>query len=264
MFNVSDTPKTKKERCRHCHPLIEDRKVIWRCYRDRQEDIFTKIEDDNICENCPDFNSKYIEYPITVNNINVEQRDDWSLRQTDIGKLALIRPCGKEYEDKTYVGIFLGDLPCWQSVSFNRESGELITKMVSNPAIFVPALKKTIYGCESWWKIVEDESELTKEITDDVISSQWYVQLAKAIDMVPKDYIEAQFVSIWDGGNPVTTSCKVDMKTHRVFDIAKQDISEVDYLDREYIIINNRDEYEVVPEDEYDFENPEQNIFWYE
>ena len=54
------------------------------------------------------------------------------------------------------------------------------------------------------------------------------------------------------------------MKTHRVFDIAKQDISEVDYLDREYIIINNRDEYEVVPEDEYDFENPEPNIFWYE
>lgn len=261
---MSDTPKTKKEKCRHCYPDIKDKKIIWRCYRDGQKEIYTEITDDTICEKCKDFNSRYIEYPITVNNMNIKPNDNYSLRREDIGKLALIRPCGKEYGNKTYVGIFLGDMPALQSVSFNNKTHELTTSMVNNPAIFVPELKKTIYGLESWWKIVEDESELTKEITDDVIGSQWYVQLAKAIDMVPKDYIEAQFVSVWDGGNPVTTSCKVDMKTHRVFDIAKQDISEVDYLDREYIIINNRDEYEVVPEDEYDFENPEPNIFWYE
>lgn len=184
---MSDTPKTKKERCRHCHPLIEKREIIWRCYRDRQEGIFTKIEDDTICEKCADFKSKYIEYPITVNSINVEQRENWSLRKDDIGKLALIRPCGKEYEEKTYVGIFLGDLPCWQSISFKDETGELTTKMIGNPAIFVPELKKTIYGCESWWSIVEDEKELSKEITDDLINSQWYVQLAKAMSVETKD-----------------------------------------------------------------------------
>ena len=259
---MSDTPKTKKERCRHCHPLIEDRKVIWRCYRDRQEGIFTTIEDDATCENCPSFKSKYIEYPITVNKINVEQRDDWSLRGEDIGKLALIRPCGEEYGDKTYVGIFLGDMPCWQTVSFKDDTGELTTKMVGNPAIFVPELKKTIYGCESWWKVVEDDSELTQVITDDMIQSQWYVQAAKAMSMPDPEAIEAEFVSVWDGYTKITTSCKVNMKTHEIYDIQKSDVEGLNNLDTEYVVIDGQ-EYEVVHEEDFDKNDENPSTFWY-
>ena len=48
----------------------------------------------------------------------------------------------------------------------------------TNPAIFVPELKQIIYGCESWWGIIDDLNEL-KDITEEEIESVWYVRLLK-------------------------------------------------------------------------------------
>jgi hypothetical protein len=109
----------------------------------------------------------------------VEEFDGRLLYHDKVGKLAKIRPCGEEYGNKTYLGIFLGDIPQSPMVSHNSETGVLKIRAHCNPAIFVPDLNKVIFGCESWWSVVENEKDLDKEITDELIQNQWYVRLAK-------------------------------------------------------------------------------------
>lgn len=51
---------------------------------------------------------------------------------------------------------------------------------------------------------------------------------------------EAEFVSVWDGGFAVATSCKVNMATKEVFDIEVSAVSTdgLDVLYEQYITIN--------------------------
>ena len=130
------------------------------------------------CENCNDFKSRYIEYPISVSKINIEGWDgNYTLfHKDDIGKPVKIRPSGKEYEGKTYLGIFMGDLPIMPHVTHDPRNNELSVRPFSNPAIFVPSLKKIIHGCESWWSIIESENDF-KDITDEDIENVWYVKM---------------------------------------------------------------------------------------
>ena len=51
----------------------------------------------------------------------------------------------------------------------------------TNPAIFVPELKKIVFGCESWWRKIDSMDEV-KDITDEDIENQWYVKLFKSIE----------------------------------------------------------------------------------
>lgn len=60
----------------------------------------------------------------------------------------------KNYNEKTYIGIYIGDLPIQILTSYKESTGQLINSTMNNPAIFVPELKKIIYGCESWWKTI--------------------------------------------------------------------------------------------------------------
>jgi hypothetical protein len=50
--------------------------------------------------------------------------------------------------------------------------------LLNNPAIYVPELRKIIFGCGSWWSEIESPDEI-KDITDDDIENCWYVRLAK-------------------------------------------------------------------------------------
>lgn len=73
----------------------------------------------------------------------------------------------------------------------------------------------------------------------------------------------ATFVSIWNGGEySVSSTCKVDTVTKKVFDITPGDcedfIEALDNLDKEIIIIDN-EEFEVFNEDEN-----EPGDYWYE
>ena len=69
----------------------------------------------------------------------------------------------------------------------------------------------------------------------------------------------ATFTSVWDGGYEVTTDCKVDMETRKVFDIELIEVDEsLEHLDREYITING-EEFDVFSVDEVEDGN-----FWYE
>ena len=175
---MSNKAEKKIERCKYADYRWdkEAKKEIDVCEKDRHyvKDI---TEDD--CENCPNFKSKYIEFPITVNETDHDKieynKDSWHCK---MGALVKVRPCGEEYGNKTYLGFYIGDLPLMTTGSFNSEKGIYKVGLFSNPAIFVPELRKIIFGIGSWWGEIESPDEI-KDITDDDISNCWYVKLAK-------------------------------------------------------------------------------------
>ncbi len=131
-----------------------------------------------------------IEYPIEVNEIKFNYKmpfDCYGMGKNNIGQLVKIRPCADEYKDKTYLGLFLGDVTLSPSVHYNREEKILdVTNGMSNPAIFVFDLKKVIYGCGSWWGVIKSEEELDKLITDETIENVWYVKMLKELSKKDK------------------------------------------------------------------------------
>ena len=97
------------------------------------------------------------------------------------GRPVRVRPCAKEYEDKTFFGIFIGDVPLSVSHKIDNQGVVTATRSMYNPAIFVPELNKIIYGIESWWGEINSEDELNKLITDELINNVWYVKLLKGM-----------------------------------------------------------------------------------
>lgn len=125
---------------------------------------------------CDAYECRYIEYPIEVSEINTNT-NVFTLRESAIGKFVKIKVCSN---DKTYLGLFLGELPNGIKVSHNNETKVLNLGYMGNPAIFVFDLNKIVYGCESWWGVIENESDL-REITDADIDNIWYVKALKSI-----------------------------------------------------------------------------------
>lgn len=129
---------------------------------------------------CDDYKSRYIEYPIEVGEIKIEW-DVYTLFNRDyIGRFVRIRPCAKEHKGKTYLGLFLGDLPGGPFISYNENTKALTVKPFCNPAIYVFDLKKIIFGMESWWSVVESEDDF-KDITTETINDQWYIKAIKSL-----------------------------------------------------------------------------------
>lgn len=95
------------------------------------------------------------------------------------GSPVKVRPCGEEYKGKTYFGILIGDVALSISESINKDDPNTlhIGRSFYNPAIFIPELKKVVYGCESWWDKIETEEELKEVITDETIKNTWYVKM---------------------------------------------------------------------------------------
>ena len=95
------------------------------------------------------------------------------------GALVKVRPCGEEYENKTYLGFLIGEIALGSSITTIDDKIQL-NFSGHNPAIFVPELKKVIYGCSSWWSEIESEEEL-KEITNNDIENVWYVKMLHGV-----------------------------------------------------------------------------------
>lgn len=68
---------------------------------------------------------------------------------------------------------------------------------------------------------------------------------------------DAEFISVWDGGNEITTPCKVNTVSKEIFDLKSVDAA-ADILEREYIRLDGS-EYKAVSQDERD----DPNQFWY-
>lgn len=156
----------------YCRKLMQER-------RDADEDDMSVCVSNEQCENCPDYESRFIEYPIQVNSIKCDKMKQLMMGRA--GSLVKIRPCNKEYGDKTYLGLYLGNQPWSQTVSYNKELGELTVGVATNPAIYVFDLQRIIFGAESWWGIIESLEEL-KDITDDDINNIWYIKALKAMN----------------------------------------------------------------------------------
>ena len=84
-------------------------------------------------------------------------------------------------------------------------------------------------------------------------------------ERINKMIINATFTSVWDGGFHVTTDCKINECTKRVFDIEiSEDTADfVNELDEEYVTIDGID-YPVVSKDYLNGDPEEVGSYWYE
>lgn len=176
----------RQKKCRYCLPFFRKDRAEWHCLFDKEkrekdsEHIVTEEE----CETCKNFKSRYIEYPIQVDSLELKPFTfDHMVHET--GTLVAVRPCKKEYGDKTYLGILLGDLPYASHAGYLEEEKKLTISAMTNPCIFVPELKTLVWGMGSWWHEIQSPEEL-RDITDDTIQSQWYVQLLKEMSETEK------------------------------------------------------------------------------
>lgn len=62
---------------------------------DADEDDMSVCVSNEQCENCPNYESRYIEYPIQVNSIKCDKMKQLMMGRA--GSLVKIRPCNKEY-----------------------------------------------------------------------------------------------------------------------------------------------------------------------
>ena len=140
-----------------------------------------KIVDDFFAEMCADRPRHPSMFPLEIHGIAWE-KGDLFYRFYKNTELVKVRPCAPEHENKTFLGLYLGDFTTGPSARFDRESGLLIIGPgMSNPAFWIPSLKKLVFGMESWWSKIETPEDL-KQITDEDINSVWYVQALKAME----------------------------------------------------------------------------------
>lgn len=160
----------QRPRCARCGNHHYDVEQKFSC-RLGHQDTFSMKEDRG---ECPDFKSRYLEFPLTVQGIEVKECLP-PLRQ--VGKLVRVQLCGDE---KTYLGIYLGELVRDSFVYTRSDSQELFVMPYQNPALFVPALSRIVWGNESWWSIIRTNKDLDN-ISDDDFATQWYNQLINAL-----------------------------------------------------------------------------------
>lgn len=154
---------------------------------ERERDVFRRSleaeEGDKICDDrwakgLAEPEKGRIKYPISVTGIDFGSGEMFHQNRVK-GSLVSIRPCADEYENKTFLGVYIGDLATSQMVRHSRESGVLsVSAAMHNPAIFVPDLNKVIFGYESWWGEIKSVDQVRK-ITDEDIEGAWYVKLLK-------------------------------------------------------------------------------------
>lgn len=106
---------------------------------------------------------------------------DAPINKEGCGTPVKLRSCKPQHGDKTYFGILLGDIPLEIHHSIDTLGNLTAMRAMYNPAIFVPELNDIVFGAESWWGPIEDESELERLITDETIQNIWYVKMLKAM-----------------------------------------------------------------------------------
>jgi len=125
------------------------------------------------------------ELPITVTEIQKKGRfvDHARMR---CGSMVKIRPVvDKGVEAQTYLGIYIGDIATDVLALFAKDKEDPksgVLKLLvggNNPAIFVPALRRLVFGYESWWGPIDSPEDAEKMITDEAIQNVPYVKALK-------------------------------------------------------------------------------------
>ena len=103
------------------------------------------------------------------------------------GTWVAVRPCDDASKGKTFLGVYLGEFALSQGCSFSRATGILGVYMgMHNPAIYVPELRRIVFGCGSWWGVIEGPEGL-RQISDADIGDVWYVRALKDLSTPPKE-----------------------------------------------------------------------------
>ena len=119
--------------------------------------------------------------PVEISKVIVDLDPIGTSFPGHVGKFVSIRPCADEHKDKTFLGLYVGDLNIHASVAHDAKTGILkVESGLGNPAIFVFELNKIVMGCESWWGIIKTEEQL-KKITDADINNVWYMKVLKSL-----------------------------------------------------------------------------------
>ncbi len=128
---------------------------------------------------------KDITFPLTIDKLLFSKvpafREQCALGGKH-GDFVAVRPCAKQFENKTYLGILLGEIAETTLGQYDETKRELrIEHALHNPIIFIPDLLITVRGYESWFKRIRSKKELSA-ITDQDISNIWYVKALKALE----------------------------------------------------------------------------------
>lgn len=136
---------------------------------------------------------KTIKYPIEVSAIKYGKLKPYEPKgfSAKCGDFVAIRPCADKFNNKTYLGIFLGEISLGAAIYHNPETKELEVLQHLNPAIYVPEFKEIVFGCGSWWHKLEKPEDL-EQITDKDIGNVWYVKALKELDKNHNSNMESE------------------------------------------------------------------------
>lgn len=165
----------------------EEVKAAYQKVEDARQSFFTLCEkfgsaDLGVYRELAEMQETRAAYPLEVTGIRAQgflEPNPLSLNHQKPGDFVSIRPVAEEHEGKTFFGIYMGDLPIGVNTRADPESGVLTIWPHHNPAIWVPALGRIVYGCQSWWGPIKDPKAV-RQITDDDIQNVWYVKALKS------------------------------------------------------------------------------------
>ena len=116
-----------------------------------------------------------VEWPVSsVQGVVVRQLPPLLTSIVKTGSPVAVRLAG-EQDKRTHLGVYLGDLSRGHTSVFDVQENKFFVVLTSNPAMWVPALGRVVWGDESWWGEVESPEQL-KQITDEDIANVWYVR----------------------------------------------------------------------------------------
>ena len=123
-----------------------------------------------------------IKFPVTVDKFNTfVLKPEETTDRKEVGAWVSVRPVSDNPDKKTYLGIYLGELPVGTMNTYNPDRKELAIILKRNPAMWVPDLKKIVWGMGSWWTTI-DSPEKLRSITDLDINNVWYVKALKELE----------------------------------------------------------------------------------
>lgn len=166
-----DKPRVRT--CRYAFPMMDG---TVRC---KNETITGHdAADGPTCETCPYYDSRYIQYPLEIDGIDISPLEGWNLKS--IGQLVAVRPCSENPGNRTYLGLYLGEQPWFLSASFHRDTRRLDVSAACNPMIYVFETRRIVRGADSWWSRIQSQEDM-RQISDEDIQSAWYVRLMNDI-----------------------------------------------------------------------------------
>lgn len=107
---------------------------------------------------CNEYESMFINYPITVESITTDSAH--TLKMDNTGRFACIELNAEGYDDQQHLAIYLGDLPLSIVSAFDQRHGTLVNRFMVNPAFYVINAGRVFYGMNCRWKFIDTLEDL--------------------------------------------------------------------------------------------------------